>query len=343
MAGNLFASLILVLALAVTSAAGAAASAEDFYRGKVIRIVVGFSAGGGFDTFARTVARYMGKYVPGNPSIIVDNMPGAGSLIAANHIYRVAKPDGLTIGAFNGNQILGQLVGAQGTNFDSRKMEWVGAPGYNHDLCVLHQRTGITSAEQWMAAKTPLKLAGSAPGSTTDDVAKVLKEAIGLPMRLVTGYKGTADMRIAVESGEMDGLCGFSWVSVKSTWRRAVESGQAIIILQSAPKAHADLPKVPLTISFAKTPEARQLIEAGVHQPGAITYGYSLPPNTPKERVQILRRAFIQAVKDPDLLNDANKANLEIAPASGEEIANAIENMFKTPPAVVAKLRETLK
>ena len=115
MAGNLFASLILVLALAVTSAAGAAASAEDFYRGKVIRIVVGFSAGGGFDTFARTVARYMGKYVPGNPSIIVDNMPGAGSLIAANHIYRVAKPDGLTIGAFNGNQILGQLVGAQGT------------------------------------------------------------------------------------------------------------------------------------------------------------------------------------------------------------------------------------
>ncbi len=321
----------------------AAAPSEDVFRGKVIRIVVGFSAGGGFDTFARTVARYMGKYIPGNPSIVVDNMPGAGSLIAANHIYRVAKPDGLTIGAFNGNQILGQLVGAQGTNFDARRMEWIGAPGYNHDLCVLHQRTGITSAEQWMASKTPLKLAGSAPGSTTDDVAKVLKEAIGLPMRLVTGYKGTADMRVAVESGEMDGLCGFSWVSVKSTWRRAVESGQAIIMLQSAPKAHAELPKVPLTMSYAKTPEARQLLEAGVHQPSAITYGYSLPPNTPKERVQLLRRALSQAVKDPDLLNDANKANLEIAPASGEEIASAIERMFQTPAAVVAKLRETLK
>ncbi len=245
----------LTLAAVMTGAYGAhgATASADFYQGKVMRIIVGFSAGGGFDTFARTVARYMGKYIPGNPSIVVDNMPGAGSLIAANHIYRVAKPDGLTIGAFNGNQILGQLVGAQGTNFDARKMQWMGAPGYNHDLCVLHQRTGITSAEQWMAAKTPLKLAGSAPGSTTDDVAKVLKEAIGLPMRLVTGYKGTADMRIAVESGEMDGLCGFSWVSVKSTWRRAVESGQAIIMLQSAPKAHADLPKVPLTISFAKT------------------------------------------------------------------------------------------
>ena len=321
----------------------AASARDDFYRGRVIRIIVGFSAGGGFDTFARTVARYMGKYIPGNPSIIVDNMPGAGSLIAANHIFRVAKPDGLTIGAFNGNQILAQLVGAQGTNFDARKMEWVGAPGYNHDLCVLHQRTGISTAEQWLASKTPLKLAGSAPGSTTDDVAKVLKESIGLPMRLVTGYKGTADMRVAVESGEMDGLCGFSWVSVKSTWRRAVESGQAVILLQSAPKAHAELPKVPLSISFAKTAEARQLIEAGVHQPGAITYGYSLPPNTPKERVQILRTAFIQAIKDPDLLNDANKANLEIAPASGEEIAAAIDKMFQTPPAVVAKLKEMLK
>jgi tripartite-type tricarboxylate transporter receptor subunit TctC len=335
--------LILVGQLAIAESSRAASTGVDFYRGKVIRIIVGFSAAGGFDTFARTVARYMGKYIPGNPSIIVDNMPGAGSLISANHIYRVAKPDGLTIGAFNGNQILGQLVGAQGTNFDARKMAWVGAPGYNHDLCVLHQRTGITNAEQWLASKTPLKLAGSAPGATTDDVAKVLKEAIGLPMRLVTGYKGTADMRIAVESGEMDGLCGFSWVSVRSTWRRAVETGQAIIMLQSAPKAHADLPKVPLSFGFAKTPEARQLIEAGVHQPGAITYSYSLPPNTPKERVQLLRKAFIQAVKDPDLLNDANRANLEIAPASGEEIALAIDNMFKTPPAVVAKLKETLR
>lgn len=335
-----FAAIVFLLT-GVRQSHGASA-AEDFYRGKVIRIIVGFSAGGGFDTFARTVARYMGKYIPGNPSIIVDNMPGAGSLIAANHIYRVAKPDGLTIGAFNGNQILGQLVGAR-TEFDARKMEWIGAPGYNHDLCVLHQRTGIANAEQWLASKTPLKLAGSAPGSTTDDVAKVLKEAIGLPMRLVTGYKGTADMRVAVESGEMDGLCGFSWVSVKSTWRRAVESGQAIIILQSAPKAHVELPKVPLTISFAKNAEAKQLIEAGVHQPGAITYGYSLTPGTPKERVQILRRALMQAVKDPDLLNDANKANLEIAPASGEEIAGAIDKMFTTPPAVVAKLKETLK
>ena len=332
-----------ILTLAFAHAAVAASSTDDFYRGKVIRIIVGFSAGGGFDTYARSLSRYMGKYIPGNPTIIVDNMPGAGSLISANHIYRVAKPDGLTIGAFNGNQVLGQLVGAQGILFDARKMEWMGAPGYNHDLCVLNQKTAIANAEQWLASKTLMRLGGSAPGSTTDDSAKILKEAIHLPMRLITGYKGTADIRVAVESGEIDGLCGFSWVSVRATWRKAIESGQVNIMLQSNAKAHADLPKVPLTISFAKTPEARQLIEAGVHQPSQITYGYSLPPSTPKDRVQILRKGFLQAMKDADFLNDAAKANLEIAPESGEEIEQLIQNMFKTPPAVVAKLKEVLK
>jgi tripartite-type tricarboxylate transporter receptor subunit TctC len=309
----------------------------------MIRMIVGFSPGGGFDTFARTVARHMGKYVPGNPSVIVENMTGAGSLIAANHVYKVAKPDGLTVGAFNGNQILGQLVGAQGIAFDARKMEWMGAPGYNHDLCLLSRKTGVTNADEWLASKTVFKLAGSAPGATTDDVAKVLKEAIGLPMRLIAGYKGTADMRVAVESGEVDGMCGFSWVSVRTTWRKALENNLVSIMLQSAPKAHADLPKVPLTISFAKSAEARQLVEAGVHQPSAITYSYSIPPGTPKDRVQTLRQAFSQTVKDPEFLSEAGKANLEIAPASGEEIEQAIHKLFKTPPPVVAKLKEILK
>jgi len=186
-------------------------------------------------------------------------------------------------------------------------------------------------------------LGGSGPGATTDDGPKVLKAAIGLPMRLISGYKGTADIRVAVESGEVDGLCGFSWVSVRTTWRKAIESGQVIIMLQSNGKPHADLPKVPLSISFARTPEARQLLEAGIHQPSQITYGYSLPPNTPKDRVQTLRKAFLQTVKDPDFLNDAGKANLEIAPASGEEVEQAVQRMFKADPRVVAQVKEILK
>jgi tripartite-type tricarboxylate transporter receptor subunit TctC len=336
-------SLAAMLTLGAAARVDAGAAGEDFYRGKVIRIVVGFSPGGGFDTFARTVSRHMGKYVPGNPSVVVENMTGAGSLIAANHVYNVAKPDGLTIGAFNGNQILAQLVGGQGIAFDARKMEWMGAPGYNHDLCLLSRKTGVTTADQWLASKTVFKLAGSAPGATTDDVAKVLKEAIGFPLRLIAGYKGTADMRVAVESGEVDGMCGFSWVSVRTTWRKALDNNLVSIMVQSAPKAHADLPNVPLTIGFAKTAEARQLIEAGVHQPSAITYSYSIPPATPKNRVQTLRQAFSQTVKDSEFLSEAAKANLEIAPASGEEIERAIHSLFKTPPAVVAKLKEVLR
>ena len=341
---NVFISaLSIFIGLSFAIASFVSAASHEFFKGKVIRIVVGFSAGGGFDTYARAVSRYMGKYIPGNPTIVVENMTGAGSLIAANHIYKVAKPDGLTIGAFNGNQILNQLVGAQGIEFDARRMEWVGAPGYNHDLCLLSQKTGITSAEQWLALKTPLKLGGSAPGTPTDDGPKVLKEAIGLPMRLVSGYKGTADIRVAVESGEVDGICGFSWASVRTTWRKAIEAGQVVIVLQNAAKAHPDLPKVPLSISFAKTAEARQLIEAGVLQPSTMTYAYSLPPGVPKERTQILRRALTETVKDSEFLSEAAKANLEVAPASGEEMEQQIQNMFKTDPAVVAKLKETLK
>ena len=338
-----FATALFSMSTGAAMSSLALAASDEFYKGKVIRIVVGFSAGGGFDTYARSLSRYMGKYIPGNPTIVVENMTGAGSLIAANHVYRAAKADGLTIGAFNGNQILGQLVGAQGIDFDARKMPWIGAPGYNHDLCLLNQKIGIANAEQWLASKTPLKLGGSAPGTPTDDGPKILKEAIGLPMRLVSGYKGTADIRVAVESGEVDGLCGFSWASVRTTWRKATESGQVAVVIQSAPKAHGDLPKVPLSISFAKTADARQLIEAGIHQPSSLTYGYSLPPGTPKDRVQILRRAFSQTMKDTDFLNDAAKANLEIAPASGEEIEQHIQQMFKTEPKIVAKLKETLK
>jgi tripartite-type tricarboxylate transporter receptor subunit TctC len=338
---RLLAAAMVIAALPLPS--HALAAGDEFYRGKVIRVIVGFSAGGGFDTYARLVARYMGKYIPGNPTMVVENMTGAGSLIAANHVYKVARPDGLTIGSFNGNQILGQLVGAQGINFDARKMEWLGAPGYNHDLCVLNRQSGVTSGEQWLALKTPLKLGGSAPGAPTDDGPKILKEAIGLPLRIISGYKGTADIRVAVESGEVDGLCGFSWASVRATWRKAIESGQVVVVLQSAPKASPDLPNVPVAINFAKTPEARQLIEAGIHTPSSITYTYSLPPGTPKERVQILRKAFSQMVKDKDFLGDAAKANLEIAPFTGEEVERNIESLFKTPPAVVAKLKEVIK
>ncbi len=318
-------------------------AAQEFYKGKTIRVVVATTPGGGFDAYSRAIARHMGKHIPGNPSFVVENMPGAGMLIGTNYLYKQAKPDGLTMGNWIGTLILGQLLGRKGTEFDARKFEYVGAPIKNHDLCLMTKASGITSAEQWMASKTPVKMGATPPGSTPYDVAAILKEATGLPIQLVSGYKGTAEIRLAVDGGEVAGLCGLSWSSAKVTWRKQLESREVSVVLQSAPSAHPDLPKVPLSISLAKTELGRKLIQAGMHDTSAITYLYSLPPATPKERVQLLRRAFQDTMKDPDFLAEAKKGNLDVQPVSGEDLEKIVSSFFKLDAAVVNKLKEILK
>jgi tripartite-type tricarboxylate transporter receptor subunit TctC len=320
-----------------------ASGQEPFYKGKTIRVVVGFAPGGGFDFYSRAIARHMVKYIPGNPNIIVDNMTGAASLIAANHVYRVAKPDGLTMGNWIGTLIMGQVVGRQGIEFDARRFEYIGAPVRNHDTCVFTKASGITSVEKWMTAKVPVKLGGMAPGSTTDDHVKILKVALGLPTQLVAGYKGTSAIRLAAEGGEVAGLCGLSWASTKATWRRGLESGDAFVVLQNAPNPHPELPNVPLAINLAKTEEGRRLIQTGIHDASNITYLYALPPGTPKDRVQVLRRAFMETMKDPEFLAEAKKANLEVIPLAGEEVERTVAGLFKLEPAMVSRLKEILE
>ena len=317
--------------------------AQEFYKGKTIRIVVATTPGGGFDAYSRAIARHMGKYIPGNPTIIVENMPGAGMLIGANYLYKQAKPDGLTVGNWIGTLVLGQITSRKGVEFDARKFEYVGAPVRNHDLCLMTKASGITSAEKWMASKTPVKMGATPPGSTPFDVAAILKEATGLPAQLVSGYKGTADIRVAVDSGEVAGLCGLSWASARVTWRKQLETGDVVVVLQSAPKAHPDLPNVPLSINLAKTEMGRKLIQAGIHDTSVITYLYSLPPGTPKERVQILRRAFEGTIKDSDFLAETTKANMEINSVTGEDLEKIVNDFFELDAAVVNKLKEILK
>jgi tripartite-type tricarboxylate transporter receptor subunit TctC len=319
-----------------------ASHAQDFYAGKTIRIVVGFPAGGGFDTYSRTLARHISKHIPGNPTVVVDNVTGAGSLIAANTIYKATKPDGLTIGNFIGNLIPQQLFGGSGIEFDARKFEWIGVPVRDHVVCALTKASGITSVDAWIAAKSPVKLGGSAPGTTNDDVAKLLKAALGLPIQLVTGYKGTAPIKLAAESGEIDGGC-WAWESIKVMWRNGLDAGDVNIVLQAVPKAVLDLPKVPVAIELAKSDEARKLIQAGIHDTAAITRPYALPPGTPKDRVQILRRAFRETLKDKDFLAEAAKSKLDVDPVSGEEVEKIVSGLFKLDAALIAKMSEILK
>jgi tripartite-type tricarboxylate transporter receptor subunit TctC len=322
---------------------GASAEAQEaFYQGKTIRLIVGLAPGGGYDLYSRVIARQMGKHIPGNPTIVVENMTGAGSVIAANYMYKAAKPDGLTIGHVLGGLFLQQLLGNPAIEFDGRKFEYIGVPAQDHFLIGLSKATGITSFENWMASKKPVKLGGVAPGGATDDVPKVLEATLGLPIKVVSGYKGTGPVRLAFDSGEVDGVCN-AWESFKSTWRKQLESGDVVIILQATLKAHPELPNVPVAFDFLQTEEARKLFQVVTRVHGPSVRPFFLPPNTPKDRVLILRKAFMDTMKDPEFLADTKKAKLDLNPDDGAGLERNVKEIFDLQPALVAKLKEILK
>ena len=335
---GLVAAAFLILLLSVNSAN----AQEPFYRGKTVRIIVGVSAGGGYDTYSCTIARHMGKHIPGNPVFVVDNMPGAGFLISANYMYRVAKADGLTVGHFIGGLFLQQLLGKPGIEFDARKFEYIGVPAQDNYVLGVNKSTGITGMDQWLSSKSVVKLGGVGAGSATDDIPKVLAATIGLPMQLVSGYKGTADVRLAFDGGEVTGICN-SWESFKSTWRKELDAGELVLVLQNVAKPHPELPKIPLAINYAKTNEAQRLIRALVHSVGPTARPYLLPPGTPKDRVQILRKAFIETMKDPEFLADATKAKLDLNPLDGAELERNVREVFNLDKALIPRAKEILK
>ncbi len=316
---------------------------DSFYRGKTVRIIVGGSAGGGYDTYTRAIARHLGKHVPGNPTVVVENMTGAGTLISANHVYNVAKPDGLTIGHFIGGLMLQHVLGKPGIEFDGRKFEHLGVPAQDTTTVGITKVSGVTSIDNWLAAKTTLKFGGVGPGAATDDVAKIVRATIGVPMQLVSGYKGTADIKLAVNSGELNGLVN-SWESFKSGWIKEIESGAVMVVLQMLPTGrHPDLPKVPSILDYVKNEEGRKIVQTGVFDYGSIARPYVLPPGTPKDRVAILRKGLADTYKDPEFLADAKKARLDMAPLSGEELERIVERTYNLDKTLVAKLKEILK
>jgi tripartite-type tricarboxylate transporter receptor subunit TctC len=314
----------------------------NFYEGKTIRLIVGFTAGGGYDAYTRTIGRHMGKHIPGNPVMIVENMPGAGSIISANYTFKAAKPDGLTIGHFIGGLFLQQLLGKPGIEFDAAKFQYVGVPGQDNFVIGVAKSAGITDVESWLASKQIVKFGGVASGSGSDDIPNVLKATLGLPIQLVSGYKGTADVRLAFNSGEVAGLSN-SWESTKSTWRKELESGELKLILQATLKPHPEFPKLPMALNYAKNDEAKRLISTVARVHGPTVRPYVLPPNTPKERVEIIRKAFMDTMKDPEFLAEAKKANLDINPDDGAVLEQNVKEILKLEPGLIAKLKEILK
>ena len=330
----------LALLIAIVSALPAYAAAP-YYEGKTIRIIVGFSAGGGFDTYSRLIGRHLGRHIPGGPAVVVENMPGAASLVAANHVYSVAKPDGLTILNFHGNQVINQIIGKPGIEFDARKFEYIGIPTQDNVACAFNKASGITSFDTLRNAKTPVKLGGVAPGDTTYNTAKLLIAALKLPIQLVAGYKGTAEIRLAAEAGEVAGGC-WQWESIKSIWRQGLDSGSVAVVLQVNAQPHPELSKVPNAIDFANNENSKLLLKYGGHDPAAITRPYAVAPGTPKERVQMLRKAFVETLKDPQFVADAKKSRLDTDPLTGEEIDKIVAQLFKMSPSLVNQLKEIL-
>jgi len=315
--------------------------AASFYEGKTLRITVGFSAGGGFDLWARLFSRHIGRHVPGNPTVVVENITGAGGLIQTNQLYKATKPDGLTIGHPNGGLILSQMLGMPGYDFDSQKFIYIGAANKENTIFVFGKKSGITSVDKWRNSPVPVKIGGLVPGNFMDNMDRMMKEVVGFPTQIITGYKGSADVFMAVESGEIGGG-NLSWDGVKNTRKRQLETGDMIPILQCVRNPVKDLPSVPRMIDLAKTDEQKKLIQLVVHDANDYSRPFAVPPGTPQERVDILRNAFQEAMKDREFLAEVEKMNLTLDPATGDELATAISGWAKMDQATKAKLKEVL-
>jgi tripartite-type tricarboxylate transporter receptor subunit TctC len=315
--------------------------AAPFYEGKVVRVTVGFSAGGGFDLWARLIARHLGKNIPGNPTVIVENITGAGGLIQTNNLFKATKPDGLTIGHLNGGLILSQMLGQPGYDFDSQKFIYIGAANKENNVFVFGKKSGITSVDKWRTSPAPVKVGGLVTGNFIDNCDRVMKAVLGFPTQVITGYKGTADILIATEGGELAGGPA-SWDGVKTNRKRAIEAGDMFVVLQCVPKPLKEIPNIPKTIDFAKTQEQKKFVQIVIHDANDYSRPFALPPGTPKDRIEILRNAFQETMKDKEFLAEIDKMQLTLDPTTGEELTAAVTGSAKLDQDTLAKLRDIL-
>jgi tripartite-type tricarboxylate transporter receptor subunit TctC len=328
------------VAPAAQPASSANGAVQQFYSGKTVRIIVGSAPGGGYDTYARAIARHLGRYIPGQPTVIVENMPGAGSLVAANHVYKAADKDGTIIGHIQGGLFLQQVLGLPGVEFDSLKWQVLGAPTSDNTLCIVSKQTGVKSLNE---IKKPngkeVVVAGNAQGSATWDVANRLRVALDLNLRVLEGYDGTAKSRLAMDQGEVDGICGWGYESVRATAWDRVQSGDYVVLTQLTETPIKDLEQVPLALDLAQDEQTKQFIRLGIIVPAKILRPFVVSPEVPEQRADALRQAFMSTMTDAEFVKDAEKAQLELNPLTGEQVQTAIRELLQMPPELKDKLK----
>ena len=335
---HVLATAVLVIAPAT---AGHAQSPADFYKGKNIDLMIGYSVGGGYDVYARLIARHIGKHIPGNPMVTPKNMDGAGSLRLANWLFNVAPKDGLVFGTIGRGTGFDALLGSKTAQFDGTKFNWIGSANDEVSVCVVwNGRTKITRFEDLLTNE--LTVGGTGAAADTDQFPRIINGVLGTRMKIITGYPGGNDVNLAMERGEVDGRCGWSWSSVESTRKSWVTDNKITILMQLSLKKHPDLPNVPLITELAKTDEQRQVLRLiFARQP--LGRPYLAPPGVPQDRVDALRKAFMDTMADKEFRAEADKAQLEINPVPGDEVQKLVNEVYQTPPAVVKKAIEILR
>ena len=347
MKSRAFGALCAVATACIASGCGqtrsgdAPVSASEFYRGKTVSVIVGSGAGGGFDTTARLVSRHIGRHISGNPTVIVINMPGGGGLVAANHVFSAAPKDGTVIGLFHEAQMMNQLTGGEGVNFDLRQFNWLGSSYDDPNVCIARTDAGIASYKDLIGGARSIAVGGTGPGSNTYDAPRVMAAATGASMKAVAGYPTTNDVRIGVERGEIQGMC-LGWESVKSASGQWLEEGYAKVIVQNGLQRHEDLAGVPLALEFAKDDESRMLLRL-VDAPGAMAKPFAMPPGVDSGRVELMRKALADTYRDPAFLEEARAMRLEFQPKDAAQIQQILNDVLATPPDVAAKYREIIQ
>ena len=316
----------------------------DFYHGKTVRIVVGFSAGGGYDAYSRLVARHLGQYIPGSPTVIVENMVGAGSIIAANHVYSAGAKDGTLIGNISGPIILEQLFNNPAVQFDMGKFRNLAVPVSETYCMIVTKKSGVAKFEELLGPNAKQVVIGGIPGSTVEHAPILIRDTVGANIKLVAGYKGTADVRLAIDSGEVGGFFN-TWTSAKITSLDKFRSGEWLMLAQLTDNPLPDLPapNIPTISRIAKTEEQRQILRFGTSSPNQFGKVYVVAPGVSADRAAALEAAFAKAFADKKLLAEAEKGRLEIDPLSGEEIQKLVAEFLGMSPELRSKLQKALK
>jgi tripartite-type tricarboxylate transporter receptor subunit TctC len=330
------AALVGTLCMSVTAAR--AQSVEDFYKNKTINLVVGFSVGGGYDLYARHLARHMGKHIPGKPTIVPQNMAGAGSLRAANFIYTAAPKDGTAFGTFSRTTGINPLL-ESGATFDGTKFTWLGSVTDDTSLCITWHTSPVKTWKDFI--EKSVTLGGQGPSSEPDIFARLYKNVFGAPIKLVAGYPGTNEIMLAMERGEVDGLCGLSWSTIKGRHTQWLRDKKINLIVQAAFKKEPEIGDVPLIMEQTKDAEKLQILKL-ILAAQDMARPFAAPPDIPADRKAALIAAFDATMKDPDFLAEAKKLNMDVAPVSAAALDRLLAELYATPKDVVKKASEAI-